>query len=491
MNSTNLPPVTYEDFGAVGDGVHDDMEAIVAAHAAANAEGRCVKSLPEAIYYLGGQDLTAQIQTSTDWSSSRFTVDDRIAENRESALFEVCSRHEPYALDLDTLQRDQPRLDIRPETACFVQVENEEIPRFRRLGLNQNEGFHQRDCFILHPDGRVEGDIDWDYPSVTRARAVAIDAEPILLKGGIFSTIANTMHRERGYHYWQRNIRILRSNTVVEGLTHYVTQERSVGSPYGGFLAIDGCARITLRDCFVSGHRTYKGLGSAGKPVNLGTYDITARDAVDLKLIGCRMNHFRDHTLWGVIESNFCKNVLLEDCTLSRMDAHMGISGTLTLRNCSLGHAGFNAIGRGKLLIENTTSYGCNFINFRYDFGSTWDGDLQILNCTWIPHNGCPETGEVLFTCNHGTHDFGYPCSMPRSILVDGFHIDDSCHPENYEGPLLFRDSGEDVSEAFPFPYRLPDRVQLRKVTTASGKALRISGNPSFCEALPVEILED
>jgi hypothetical protein len=46
-------PVSYEAFGAVGDGVADDLPAIVEAHAFANAYGLLVKSRPDAVYHLG------------------------------------------------------------------------------------------------------------------------------------------------------------------------------------------------------------------------------------------------------------------------------------------------------------------------------------------------------------------------------------------------------------------------------------------------------
>ena len=36
--------VSYEQFGAIGDGAHDDFEAIAAAHAYANENGLTVKA---------------------------------------------------------------------------------------------------------------------------------------------------------------------------------------------------------------------------------------------------------------------------------------------------------------------------------------------------------------------------------------------------------------------------------------------------------------
>ena len=59
--------ITYEEYGAKGDGSHDDMPAIVAAHDAANAKGLPVKAKAGATYYIGSGLLTASIRTDTDW----------------------------------------------------------------------------------------------------------------------------------------------------------------------------------------------------------------------------------------------------------------------------------------------------------------------------------------------------------------------------------------------------------------------------------------
>ncbi|HRZ57263.1 MAG TPA: hypothetical protein P5525_17595, partial [Candidatus Paceibacterota bacterium] len=74
-------PVSYEAFGAVGDGVADDLPAIVEAHAFANAHGLAVQAKPGATYHLGRRALTAVIATDIDWGTARFIIDDTEVEN--------------------------------------------------------------------------------------------------------------------------------------------------------------------------------------------------------------------------------------------------------------------------------------------------------------------------------------------------------------------------------------------------------------------------
>lgn len=481
-------PVSYEAFGALGDGVTDDLPAIVAAHAFANTHGLAVTTKADATYHLGRRALTAIIATDTDWGTSRFIIDDTDVENRRASLFAVRSLLKPVTLSIKRLTRDQQRLDVQPPSDCWVRVENSGKRVYIRRGLNQNNGAPQRDCFILRRDGTIEGAIDWDYATITRVEAHPIDERPLVLKGGIFTTTANRMKQDKGYSYWSRNIAISRSNTTVVGLTHHVVGETEVGHPYGGFLAASGCANVTFRDCFVTGHKTYTTIGAADKPVSMGTYDLSANEVVNFTMIGCRMDNICDPTRWGVIGTNFCKNILLENCTLSRMDTHQGVSGTYTIRGCTLGHAGLNAIGRGTLTIENSTLNGRSLLSFRSDYGSTWEGTVVIRNSRWLPACGSPSQPYLIAANNDGQHDFGYPCFMPREVTIDGLVIDDRNHPKGYQGPYLFTDpdGSKPSATARAFPYRLTEQVTIRNVTTTSGLKLRTSPDTEFATRVRV-----
>ena len=163
----------------------------------------------------------------------------------------------------------------------------------------------------------------------------------------------------------------------------------------------------------------------------------------------------------------------------------MGVSGTYEIRNCTLGHMGLNAIGRGTLTLEDSTLYGNTLVSFRRDYGSTWEGDLVIRNCRWIP--GCGDTCEphMINVSNDGMHDFGYPCSMPEEVTIDGLFVDDTNQPEDYQGMYLFTDPDnlhdrvKDITPTAerPFPYDPCRKVKVRDLTTVSGKKPRISPN--------------
>lgn len=155
----------------------------------------------------------------------------------------------------------------------------------------------------------------WDYAAVTEAVAYPISEKTLTLRGGTVTTIANAA--PSAYTYYNCGIAVNRSNTVVEGLVHLVTGYRGDRRPYNGFIAAARCANVTVKDCVFTGHKTYHTIGSAGTSVGMGTYEINGNLTVNLSFIGCtQTNDILDSTYWGVLGSNYCKNMLYDDCVL-------------------------------------------------------------------------------------------------------------------------------------------------------------------------------
>jgi hypothetical protein len=474
--------VRYSDFGAMGNGKTDDIDAIAAAHAFANQHGLLVKADEGATYYIGGKERTAVIRTDADFGTAAFIIDDTEVQNRSASIFRVSSSLRPFNPEgIASLKRNQKKINVSLPATCLITVTNSHVKRYIRFGPNQNNGSPQTDIFVVDKNGNVDMDapIIWDFEQITDITALPIDEATLNITGGRFTTIAN--RAESKYTYYSRNIAIRRSNVLVDGLEHRVTNEGDRGAPYGGFINIRDCSYVTVKNTILTGHKTYRTIGSAGKPVSMGTYDISVSRALNVSFVNCsQTNDINDRRYWGILGSNYCKNLLYDHCTFSRFDAHMGVVNA-TIRNSTLGHMGINAIGNGVLTVENSTIYGRNLINLRRDYGSTWQGEFIIRNCVFVPAGGSPTSASLIGGSNSGQHDFGYTCYMPERITIETLHIDDSNHPEDYQGPSIFANFNPqmtDDSYQEKFPYVRTRKVILRNVTTASGKDLRLSDNP-------------
>ena len=474
--------ISYADLGAIGDGKTDDMDIIAATHAFANQHSLMVKADQGSTYYIGGTERTAIIQTDTDFGTAAFIIDDTNVQNRNASIFMVSSSKQPYSPQgVTSLQKNQEKINTSFPGNCLVTVTNAKVRRYIRFGLNQNNGSPQTDIFVVNKNGQVDmkAPIVWDFDEITDIVALPMDDTTLRITGGRFTTIAN--RAESKYTYYSRNMVIRRSNVVLDRLEHFVTEEGDQGAPYGGFIAIRDCSNVTVKNTTLTGHKTYTTIGSAGKPVSMGSYDILVNRALNVSFVNCsQTNDINDRTYWGILGSNYSKNLLYDSCTFSRFDAHMGVANA-TIRNSTLGHMGINAIGTGVLTVENSKIYGRTLVNLRSDYGSTWQGEFVIRNCVFVPAAGRSISANLIGGFNSGLHDFGYTCYMPERITIENLEIDDSNHPENYQGPAIFADFNPqmtDHSYQEKFPHIKPREVILKNVTTTSAKALRLSDNP-------------
>ena len=474
--------VLYSEHGAVGDGVADDFEAIVKAHAAANEAGLPVKADAGATYYIGDANLTAQIQTDTDWGDAKFIIDDSKVGTRNSHIFNISSKLPSTRITtVSTFKKNQEKLDLSlPQDSFIVAIDNQ-TRRHIRYGANQNSGAAQTDVFVVDRNGNVDKTtpIIWDYDTISSLTAYPIDPETLTVKGGHFTRIAN--RAESRYTYYNRGISVARSNVVIDGVYHIVTEELDHGAPYGGFISVANCTNVLVQNSVFSGHKVYSTIGAAGTSVSMGTYDLNVNRANNVTFKNCKQtNDIHDSRQWGIFGSNYSKNLTFDTVEFSRFDAHMGVTNA-TIKNSVLGHQGINLIGNGVFLVENTKVCSGNFINLRSDYGSTFEGEIIIRNCEFFPRNGARSDAVLLGGNYSGQHNFGYTCYMPRKMTIDGLVITDNPPNDSYPGPKIFGNfNSAYTNEAFvePFPYVITEEVEISNLTIKSGKPLIVSTNP-------------
>lgn len=448
--------VTYSQFGAVGDGVTDDLGAIMRTHEYANEHGLAVRADEDARYYLGGEG-SATIRTDTDWGDAEFIVDDRAVdpEERSVNLFVVSSDRPSYRPELPagySLKAGQTSVGLTFSSPVLLYLANSGIKEYIRYGKNANGGTSRQEIVLADEEGNVDPDtpILKDYDRVTDMVAYPIDDDPITVRGGIFTTIANDAPISASYY--GRGIDVRRSNTTVSGVRHFVTQEGESGSPYRGFFVANYASNVTFENCVLTGHKVYTNIKPTGA-VSQGTYDTQAAHCNAVTWKNCtQSNSVTDTAYWGVMASNFCKNLYMTGCNLSRFDAHQGVYNA-TVTDTVLGQI-LTVIGEGTLLLERVERLsGDHFVQLRADYGSSWKGDAIFTDC--VMHTTSDRF--YLIQASWNDWDFGYPCYLP-SVTVENLRVDGATRKYVYSA--VTGTAAEEVQRS-KNPLHMPDGVTL------------------------------
>ena len=420
--------VHYEDYGAVGDGVTDDSLAIRTAHNVANEKGIPVLGRHGARYYIGEIDEPIIIKTETNWNGAEIIFGDENidyqSKTRSVYVFEIHSQTPPVPVEVPegfTLKKGQKNVGMTFDSPCMLKFENSNEKIYVRYGSNANNGISKNETILVDEQGNVDPTtpVQYDYSEVTRITRMCVTDEPIsvgnaLATTRVYNPKAHYPDYENNYCYYGRGICVKRSNTTVYGIDHHIEGEdmtieidrngdgvidkwgadKSYGVPYIGFFYFNGCNNALMTDCFVQGHQAYSFYQGANRDLKnisrneMGSYDINAQDCINLKLNNV-IQHENEETgevitnrfmYHGVMGSNFCRNVVMENSYVDRFDSHQGVHNVI-IRNCTLGF-GILVIGGGDLIIENVYRVSGNaFIHLRMDYNSVFDGDVIMKKC--------------------------------------------------------------------------------------------------------------
>ena len=430
--------VYYSDFGAKGDGVTNDFYSIKAAHSFANDCGAKVSATPGATYYIGktaGESVI--IKTDTDFCGAHFIIDDRsIAPEdaeRLAPIFIVKNENEPTSFgegseEVEALKSACPidintkKLPFKPGYTAMIVPYDSGKKVYKRLGATSNSGASQHELLIIDKDGNIDETTPalLPYANVTKLDVYRIDDEPITLANGKFTTRANRAPRE--YTYYERNILVKRPNVTLKNIEHYITDEIDTGAPYHPFFSIQETNNVRLEDCVVTGHKCYIERSARS---NMGSYDIGGNCANNVYYKNCLQSNFfypngmpsLNEVTWGIMGSNYCKNITYDTCLLTRFDAHAGIYNGKVI-NSEIIY--LRLTGGGKFTIQDSTIYGNEIISLRADYGCTWRGDVEIINCRLMNDR----TPVNLFNARfYAHHNFGYQAYYPENITVSGLTL--------------------------------------------------------------------
>ncbi|UCD00236.1 MAG: hypothetical protein JSW66_10205 [Phycisphaerales bacterium] len=423
--------VNYRMFGAVGDGQSDDGVQIKLAHGYANRRRIPVVNLSGEFWIKQVNNI--EITTNVHWGHTTFHIDERFNHKR-NPRFVVLNDEPTQTLELDEetkailLAKIRPGVQIIDELApyagCLFTVEDVKDRIGIRAGNYSKRGWAREELFYVEEEGRIIGDIAWEFKDFTSVRATACNNVYLIIEGGGFRVSGDTpAGGSKGYHHL--GISIQRSRTIVrEQWVGLEKGHRDVSmEPRSGFYELRGVYDVTLEN--IRAMPWEKNRRDRSRVVAHGTYGISGA-----RMLNCTFRNLTAEggwVAWGVFGTNLNKNFRIENCRLNRIDVHFHC-WNLYIRDCTIGFKGITITGGGDLFVTDTTRDGNSFISFRRDYGAKWDGRIRLRGCTLKPTgNG---TVSVL---NHHMADFDYqyPIGFGRSVIVEDMLIDYSAAPES------------------------------------------------------------
>jgi hypothetical protein len=297
---------------------------------------------------------------------------------------------------------------------------------FHRWGAGKTgPGVDQNEIMLVYADNTIDKDtpVLFDFEKITSLTVYRADTRPITFKGGKFITLAARYPKLKWppFYYTNRAMTINRSNITIDGLEHQVFEGEDKVF-YHGFIQIRCANNVEVRNSKLSGRG------------GTGTYDISLNSANNVRFIGCTQYNmfdengrvYHEQVYWGIMGSNYCKNISYENCVLSRLDAHAGVYN-FSVKNCEI--AQINVTGGGLGVIENCTVYNWRLIGLREDYGTFWRGLIRIKNVVMVQD-------EKLFTIFSGNyHDVyhGFKTRLP-DLYVENVSF------KNYAGEEIVPD---------------------------------------------------
>ena len=476
--NTNVKYVTYEDFGALGNGIQDDYIAIKKTHEFANKYNYDVKATGEQ-YHIFNLENNGYITilTNTDWNGAKFIIHDEDIvglETRKEPIIEIRSTEKTKIIeDKDILSKIEINKETKriPELAGYgkslCKVYNSNKKQFIRTGDEQNIGNEQQDIFEIDNTGKLLNEVQWDFKEITKIIIMPIPKDTIIVQNGTFQTNLSPYKKEQETGYYNRNIVCDRSNTILKNVKHILDNDSITGAPYYGFIRIGNACEITISNCNLVAH----------KYENMSSYDLIIERATNVKIESVTSDNITDSERWGITGSNYTKDITYEDCRLNRIDAHCGVHN-LTINNCQIGDKGICVVGSGTLNISNTTSVATNaFITLRDDYGSTWDGKIYIKECSYTTSE-MSKLIDFKVRYNNGKilHDYGYNKVLP-SIYINNLFINDEKMLDSSSKFYIFYNStnvtGQGGENLIKSGYQLPSEIIVEEYKTQTGRVIK------------------
>lgn len=365
--------VTFNQFGAVGDGVTNDAPAIKLALQYALANNMDIRQ-KDGVFLLDGPtyldiksnnvDLTgAVLKPSATWKGQITISQPEVPVTYGVGSAPVngvnASTGNSRGIGSNYLDGLASNTDL---DGCFIQLSTSQ-PMF----IFRDTTYTRVDFNRVYNRGNLENPLKYALGNnATSIKALKIRKDVQTIKG---LTIDESLTRNYRIIYINQasRVRLINTSFINRPLTQNFSDSRlEINESYD--VIVDGLFAPSVADSFTGTGDIY-------------SYTIGLANSMNVTIKNATANGEG----WGATGSNNCANVRFERCDLSRIDFHMPFQNYLKINDCNIGRSGVIVTGIGDLYVTNSTFNSSpdmpgNIIATRPDAGGYFDGDLYMDN---------------------------------------------------------------------------------------------------------------
>ena len=448
-NKFDARNIYYEDFGAKGNGVTDDFGAMKSCHDYANKYGHTVNGKAGAQYRIISKDKGSSsitIQTDTNWNGCKIILDDSTLTNSDAAwwsfTFNVANDYANVSysesagnLPVQTISKGAQNIGWAPGYRAMVVFYDSTRKVYIRYGTLADDGQKLTEFVIVDENGNIDPStpMNWDFTKITSIDVVRLNTDSVTINGGEYdeqngidnrAVVETRFFKEltttpEGYRHGAFSI--TKSNVTFKNIVHEITGEYDVnyGCSYNGFTNSSYADNVRFENITFQRYRIFN--------TNYRSYEVRATMMNNIGWYNCDMSNFfgdeGEVYTYGMMGTNFSKNMTFDHVEFNTFDAHCG-SYNVNIRNSQLVY--LSIIGVGQVTVEDTTfyvtrkDYKTHAIWLRTDYGSHYDGDINVKNVTIKYADYLGKEPEVaLISAVWNNHYFGYDTVLGRNITVD------------------------------------------------------------------------
>lgn len=395
--------ISYENMGAVLDGVADDTAVAVATHALAKSLGIKVRQHGGVAKVSG----TTPIEFATDCEFTggfKFRFD----SPGTGFLFDVTPEYTPIELTQAaiTIAQFTKGAAIIPSLSAYAYhyavIESSEIA-ITRVGGQQ---YTKKCVTVIGENGRLLYPLTFGFGSITK-----ITLSPINIPQREISGLAFEINGSGQFALPVRQ----RRNNVRYINTRYIDGSTTGAIPVRQLWTLIGCFNTHIKD-------------PVADTLSLGrvAYNYVVNGDGYASLLVDGMLSFEG---WAQIDGDNCRDVTTRDSSIYRAGGHFNCWDYSFENITAHSAAPISISGGGRLDVENIRLMpsalvsGPNaIVDIRQDYGAQWDGDIVVDGVT-IDMTGCT-TAATLYgvhayiDSSSVVHDFGVNLILPRSVSV-------------------------------------------------------------------------